>query len=114
MANLALGHTYAQPVTGYKSPVYKNLKREKNKIRIYFENADGGLVAKGGAPSGFFIAGVDKQWVPAQAKIEGNTIIVWNKAIKEPVAVRYGFTNAAMPNLFSKDGLPVNLFRTDQ
>jgi sialate O-acetylesterase len=39
---------------------------------------------------------------------------VWNKAIKTPVAVRFGFTNTAMPNLFSKEGLPVNLFRTDK
>jgi len=60
-----------------------------------------------------YIAGEDRQFQPALAKIDGNTLIVWNKAIRQPVAVRFGFTNTAIPNLFSKEGLPVNLFRTD-
>ena len=68
---------------------------------------------KGDTSSGFYIAGADKIFVPAQAKIAGNTVVVSNKNIKEPVAVRFGFTSAAMPNLFSKEGLPINLFRTD-
>jgi sialate O-acetylesterase len=114
LANYALADTYAQAISGYKSPLYKSMKIEKDKIRIYFDNADNGLIAKGGTPTGFFIAGADKQFVPAQAKIDGNTIIVWSKAVKSPTAVRFGFTNDAMPNVFSKEGLPVNLFRTDQ
>jgi sialate O-acetylesterase len=50
---------------------------------------------------------------PALAKIEGNTVIVWQNDIQDPVAVRFDFTNSSIPNLFSKEGLPVNLFRTD-
>ena len=61
----------------------------------------------------FYIAGEDRQFQPAMAKIEGNGVIVRNKTIKNPIAVRFGFTNTAIPNLFSKAGLPVNLFRTD-
>ena len=60
-----------------------------------------------------YVAGEDHQFLPALAKIDGSTLVVWNKTIKAPVAVRFGFSNAAIPNLFSKEGLPVNLFRTD-
>ena len=51
--------------------------------------------------------------VEATIKIQGNTVVVFSKDIKEPVAVRFGFSNTAMPNLFTVEGLPVNLFRTD-
>jgi sialate O-acetylesterase len=113
LANYALAETYGKKELIYKSPVYKNMEIEKNKIRIYFENADKGLMTKGGALTEFYIAGEEKNFMPASAKIEGNTIVVWNKNIKKPVAVRFGFTNSAIPNLFSNEGLPVNIFRTD-
>ena len=61
----------------------------------------------------FYIAGSDQKFLFASARIEGSTIIVWNKAVKEPVAVRFGFSNTSIPNLFGKDGMPVNMFRTD-
>lgn len=112
-ANLALAETYKKNITGYKSPLYQSMKIEKDKIRISFEGAEKGLMTKGGPPTEFYIAGEDKNFVPATAKIDGNTVIVWNKDIKNPVAVRFGFSNTAMPNLFSKEGLPVNIFRTD-
>jgi sialate O-acetylesterase len=52
--------------------------------------------------------------LPAIARIEGKTVLVYNTSLKEPKNVRFGFTNTAMPNLFSAEGLPVNLFRTDK
>ena len=113
LANLALAEIYRKNIAGYKSPMYQGMKIEKDKIRLSFTNAEKGLVSKGGAPTEFYIAGADRKFVPASAKIVGNTVIVWNKEIKNPVAVRFGFTNAATPNLFNKEGLPVNLFRTD-
>lgn len=113
LANYALAQTYGKKDRAYKSPTYQNMKVEKGKIRLFFNDADKGLVTKDGGPTEFYIAGEDKIFVPATAKIEGNTVLVWNKSIKNPVAVRFGFTNAAMPNLFSKEGLPVNSFRTD-
>ncbi|HQS52950.1 MAG TPA: sialate O-acetylesterase, partial [Daejeonella sp.] len=76
-------------------------------------NASNGLIAKGGQITSFEIAADDKVFLPAQAKIEGNTITVYSKKIKNPVAVRFAFNNTAIPNLFNKEGLPVNLFRTD-
>lgn len=113
LANWALAETYGVTGIKYKSPVYKLMQAEKDKIRISFYDAEGGLQIKGTAATDIYIAGADKKFVPAQVKIEGSTIVVWAKEIKTPVAVRFGFSNTAMPNLFSKDGLPVNLFRTD-
>ena len=113
LANSVLAEVYGKKEIVYKSPMYKNMQIEKGKIRIYFDNAEKGLISKDGAPSEFYIAGEDKKFVPATAKIEGNSVVVWNKNIHMPVAVRFGFTNSSIPNLFSKEGLPVNIFRTD-
>lgn len=113
LAAYALGDTYKQTGVVYKSPQYQGLKVEKNKIRVTFSGADKGLLTKGGEPTAFYIAGADKVFKRAKAKIEGSTVVVWSSEVKQPVAVRFGFSNAAMPNLFSKEGLPVNTFRTD-
>jgi sialate O-acetylesterase len=112
LANYALADTYHKN-TSYQSPIYKSMKIEKNKIRIIFDHAEKGLISKGNVVSDFYIAGDDKNFIPATAKIDGSTVIVSHPKIKKPVAIRFGFSNTAMPNLFSKDGLPVNLFRTD-
>ena len=61
----------------------------------------------------FKIAGEDRQFADAVAKIDGNSILVLNRNIKQPVAVRFAFDNVSIPNLFSTEGLPVSLFRTD-
>ncbi|MEP6950972.1 MAG: sialate O-acetylesterase [Ginsengibacter sp.] len=113
LANLALSETYGKKDLAYKTPLFRNMKVESRKIRAHFINADNGLVSKGDTVKGFYIAGTDKIFMPATAKIDGNSVLVWNKNIPNPVAVRFGFTNSSMPNLFSKEGLPVNLFRTD-
>ncbi len=113
LANLALAETYGRTDIAYKSPLYQSMKTEKEGIRIYFDNADNGLMSKNGAPTSFFIAGEDHRFLPAIARIDGSTVVVSNKTLKNPVAVRFGFLNESIPNLFNKDGLPVNLFRTD-
>ena len=114
LANYALADHYGKGGTIYKSPVYKSMKIEKDRIRIFFDNADDGLMVKGGGtPTEFYIAGEDKNFVLAQAKIEKNTVILLSKLVNKPVAVRFGFSNSAIPNLFNKEGFPANLFRTD-
>jgi sialate O-acetylesterase len=113
LANVALAETYGKKGIPYKNPLYKSMTTEGDKIRLSFDNAENGLIVKGGDLKDFKIAGEDKKFQTAVAKIEGNTVIVFNKDIKKPAAVRFGFENAAMPNLFNKEGLPVNLFRTD-
>jgi sialate O-acetylesterase len=113
LANYALADNYKKINIAYKSPAFKDMQVEKNKIRISFYDADNGLVIKGKDASDFYIAAADKVFLPAFVKVEGNSVVVWSNDIKQPVAVRFGFSNTAMPNLFSKYGLPVNLFRTD-
>ncbi|MFN7689367.1 MAG: sialate O-acetylesterase, partial [Sphingobacteriales bacterium] len=98
----------------WKSPSYKSMSIEKDKIRISFNDVGGGLVSVNGAPKSFYIAGADGKFVIAQAKIEkDNTVLVWSKEVKEPKQVRFGFNNTDIPNLKSKEGLPVDIFRTE-
>jgi sialate O-acetylesterase len=113
LSDMALNKTYGFKEISFESPVYSNHVVEKDKIKIQFKNAANGLIATGEQITSFEIAAEDQKFLPAQAKIEGNTIIVYNKNIKSPVAVRFAFHNTAIPNLFNKEGLPVNLFRTD-
>lgn len=113
LSDLALNSTYGFTDIACQSPVYTTHSLEKDKIKIQFSNAGNGLMVKGDKISSFEIAGEDKVFVPAQTKISGNSVIVSNKNIKSPVAVRFAFNNTATPNLFNKEGLPVNLFRTD-
>lgn len=114
LAMMALAETYKQNVGEYKSPVYESMKVEKDKIRLSFSNASAGLKSKGKTPERFMIAGEDKVFVPATAKIEGNQVIVSAKAVKNPVAVRFNFDDASMPDVFSTAGLPLAPFRTDK
>ena len=76
---------------------------EKDKIKISFKNAENGLMCKDKTINDFYISGEDRQFQPALAKIEGNSVVAWNKAIKNPVAVRFGFTSTDTSNLFSKE-----------
>jgi len=114
LANWALAETYRQNITVYKSPMFKNLEINKDKATLLFDNASNGFVIKGSdKATEFYIAGDDKNFLPAEVKLEKERIVVYNRQIKNPVAVRFGFSNTAMPNLFSKEGLPVGPFRTD-
>lgn len=114
LASYALGDYYGVSGLFYKSPQYASHTREKGAIRVSFNHVPTALISKGGPPTEFQIAGADGRFVPAKAMIEGKTILVYSNEIKEPVDVRFGFTNTAMPNVFSAEGLPVNPFRTDQ
>lgn len=114
LANYALAETYHQSGVVYKSPMYQSMNIDKSKITLTFSNAENGLVTRNGSPTGFFIAGENREFLPATVvKIRDNTVIISNDKIAHPVAVRFGFSNTAMPNLYNKDGLPVNTFRTD-
>jgi sialate O-acetylesterase len=73
-----------------------------------------GLVSRSGnSLKGFAIAGVDKTFIPAQARLAGNQVVVWSKRVSHPTAVRYAFINALETSLYGQDGLPVPPFRTD-
>ena len=113
LANWALAQTYKKYEGAYKSPVFKNMEITKDKVNVYFDHAPTGLMIKGKKATDFYLAGEDQNFLPADVKIEKDKIVLTNKNIKVPVAVRFGFSNTAMPNLFSKEGLPVTPFRTD-
>jgi sialate O-acetylesterase len=80
---------------------------------LTFQHIGGGLVAKGGELKGFTIAGADKVFHPAQAKIVGDTIVVSSPEVSKPAAVRYAWANVPEGNLFNRAGLPASSFRTD-
>ena len=109
----ALAKNYGKKNLVYSGPIYEKMKVDGNKIKLYFDHIGGGLLARGGALTDFTIAGKDKQFTEAKATIDGDTIIVSSRDVKNPVSVRFGWTNAAEPNLFNKEGLPASPFRTD-
>jgi sialate O-acetylesterase len=99
----------------HSGPIYQSHIVEGSKIIISFSNTGSGLIANDGeALSEFAIAGADKKFLWAKAKIEGDKIIVWSDAVTNPVYVRYAWAdNPVNPNLFNKEGLPASPFRTD-
>jgi len=99
----------------FSGPTYQSMRAEGDRIILKFANAGTGLLAKGGGELRHFsIAGADKRFVWAKAKIEKDNIIVWNDEISRPVAVRYAWAdNPEEANLFNREGLPASPFRTD-
>jgi len=113
LALWALANSYDKDLV-YSGPLYKSMKVEGGKARITFDHTGGGLKSLDGKPlTEFAIAGEDKQFVPAQAKIEGDSVVVFSDEVDKPVAVRFGWRNAAEPNLANEEGLPASPFRTD-
>jgi sialate O-acetylesterase len=100
----------------YSGPTYQSSRIEGNKIIITFTNVGSGLVSiDDEALSQFAIAGADKKFVWANARIENNTVVVWNDAIANPVFVRYAWAdNPDGANLYNKEGLPASPFRNDE
>lgn len=108
----ALVKNYGHKVE-YSGPAYKGMKVKKNEVVLKFDHAKG-LMAKGDKVQGFSIAGEDKKFVWADARIEGNKVIVSAAGVDAPVAVRYAWANNPVCNLYNGDGLPASPFRTDE
>jgi sialate O-acetylesterase len=108
----ALAKVYGQ-AKSYCGPIYRASKVEGGKMVIEFDHADGGLQARNGDLKTFAIAGADKKWVAAQARIEGNTVVVSSPEVKSPAAVRYGWASNPPCNLYNGAGVPASPFRTD-
>jgi hypothetical protein len=94
-------------------PIYRSMSADGDKIILHFDHVGAGLEARGGELKGFAICGTDQKFVWASSKIVGNTVVVSSQEVLHPVAVRYGWTDYPMVNLWSKDGLPASPFRTD-
>lgn len=113
LALWALAKDYGQKNLVHSGPIYKGMKVEGAKVRLQFAHLGGGLKARDGMPlSDFEIAGDDGKFVPANADIDGETIVVHAKDVSAPTQVRFGWRNTANPNLVNKEGLPASPFRT--
>lgn len=111
----ALARTYGKSDLVYSGPLYKDMKVEGSAIRLSFDHTAGGLTSRDGKDlSHFQIAGEDKKFVDAGAKIDGETIVVSSDQVTKPAAVRFGWNELAEPNLMNKAGLPASPFRTDR
>lgn len=115
LALIARKQVYGEKDLLSSGPVFASMKKEGARIRIHFTQTGSGLVAKDGEPLRYFsIAGADQHFVWANARIEGNDVVVWSDAVPDPVAVRYAWAgNPAGANLYNREGLPASLFRTD-
>jgi sialate O-acetylesterase len=115
LAAIALNRTYGKKRVD-SGPTMKSLKIDGSNAIVTFENVGSGLTVKGNGAElkGFEIAGADKKFKSAKARIEGNKVIVSRDEIKSPVAVRFGWAdNAGDNNLFNAEGFPAAPFRTD-
>ena len=114
LALWALAATYGKDVCG-SGPIYKSMEKKGGKIVLHFDHVCGGLTTSCGGPvKGFAIAGADMKFVWAEAKIEGDTVVVSSPEVQDPVAVRYAWADNPQCNLANKAGLPASPFRTDQ
>jgi sialate O-acetylesterase len=135
LSYIALANTYGHPMP-FSGPVYTSMQVAGREIRLHFKFADGGLKAKPlpatyqplstlpatlplvrNSPhselQGFAICGADRHWVWADARIDGDDVVVWSDSVEKPVAVRYGWDNNPTVNLYNGAGLPASPFRTD-
>ena len=109
----ALGSVYGKEVSAISGPLPAGHQIKGGEVTLQFRHTNGGLVGKGGALKGFVIAGEDRQWHAAQARIAGAQVVVSCAEVKDPVAVRYAWEANPDGNLFNGANLPASPFRTD-
>lgn len=113
LALAAEANTYGRKIS-YSGPMYRSMRVEGSKVRLRFNHANNGLKTTGGTMlKGFTIAGEDKEFKPAEARIEGGTVVVWSDQVSSPKSVRYNWSGNPEGNLYNGADLPANSFRTD-
>ena len=112
LALCALAKHYGKSVV-YSGPTLESVERLPGSIRLHFTHTDGGLVVKGDKLGEFSIAGEDRKWVWADARIEGNSVVVSSPSVPNPTQVRYAWQSNPAATLFNGAGLPAAPFRTD-
>ncbi|MFG0262112.1 MAG: sialate O-acetylesterase [Novipirellula sp. JB048] len=109
----ALADTYGRTEIDPSGPLYESHRVEDGAIRVTFRHADSGLASRDGEPlSDFEIAGIEGNFHPATATIDGNQIVARSANVPEPKQLRFGWHKLAMPNLMDKEGLPASSFHT--
>ncbi|QDU58713.1 sialate O-acetylesterase [Aeoliella mucimassa] len=115
LAAWALANTYGKEDLVYSGPLYSYTEIDGNEARVHFDHVDGGLASRDGEPLTWFsLAGSDREFHPAEARIEGDTVVVTSPDVPAPVAVRFAWSDTAEPNLMNKAGLPASSFRSDR
>lgn len=112
LAVIAQAHDYDQDVV-YSGPMYTGMTVQGHEIRLQFDHTDGGLIAKDSPLTGFTVAGEDQTFHWAEARIDGDTVVVTSDQVAKPVAVRYAWADNPACNLYNGAGLPASPFRTD-
>ena len=112
LARLARRIAYNQKIVA-SGPTFRSMRVVGNRAILTFDNVGAGLDARGGKLTGFAIAGDDHKFVPADAAIVGRIVVVTSPVVPHPAAVRFGWANYPIVNLWNKDGLPAVPFRTD-
>ncbi|SEG68180.1 sialate O-acetylesterase [Sphingobacterium lactis] len=113
LALLALGDAYGTKGIFYRSPSYEKIEIIDGQIKVSFTEAPLGLTTFGKPLRSFEIAGEDRMFYSAEAKIVGKQVVVSSEQVKNPVAVRYAFKDFVIGDLFGVNGLPVGSFRSD-
>lgn len=113
LALAARGIAYGEKLV-WSGPTFKKLRVKDGKAIVTFASVDGGIEARGGALTGFAICGENNRWRWAHAEIVGDTVVLSHPEIDLPVAVRYGWADYPVVNLFNREGLPASPFRTDE
>jgi sialate O-acetylesterase len=112
LAGWALATTYGKGGE-WSGPLYRAAAIDGSRIRVEFDHVGRGLVARSATLGGFEIAGHDRCFVRAEARIEGSTVIVSSPSVPAPAAARYAWDDDPEVSLFNADGLPASPFRTD-
>ena len=113
LALAARANVYGEKIV-YSGPIFRQLTADGSQLRVWFDHVGGGLAARSGDTlTGFAIAGKDRNFVPAGARIDGETVVVSSPDVKDPVAVRYAWASDPVCNLINKANLPASPFRTD-
>jgi sialate O-acetylesterase len=112
LALAAEGIAYGRKIE-YTGPRFKSLKADQGTLHLQFTHVAGGLVVHGPSLAGFAIAGEDRKFFPAEAKIDGDEVVLSSTQVATPVAARYAWANDPKCNLYNKAGLPAPPFRTD-
>ncbi len=113
LAKLAMAKTYGKPGIPCTGPVFSHWKKEGSRVRVYFDNAEDGLISKGDQVHAFTLAGNDGIFHEATARTEGNAVTLGSVLVNDPQMIRFAFTDTSTVNLFNRAGLPAAPFRTD-
>lgn len=113
LALIARRMVYGQDLID-SGPIFESMNVDGSAVTVRFKHAEGGLVARGGTLQGFEIAGGDGRFVPAVARIEGDTVVVSADAVPSPENVRYGWANDPACTLYNHADLPAQPFSSDK